>query len=69
VLLTHGQQDPVVPFAASERLQSQLRARGWEAALIGFSGGHTIDAALVPRLLEFVQACWRRPGAEADPVR
>lgn len=69
VLLTHGRQDPVVPYAASEQLQSQLRAGGWEAALIGFSGGHTIDAALLPRLRQFVQACWRRPGSEADPIR
>jgi phospholipase/carboxylesterase len=69
VLLTHGQQDPVVPYAASERLHSQLRAGGWEAALIGFRGGHTIDAALLPRLREFVQACWGRPGTEADGTR
>ncbi|MCP9927385.1 alpha/beta hydrolase [Cyanobium sp. CH-040] len=60
VLLTHGQLDPVVPHGASEELSRQLRASGRDVELLSFSGGHTIDASLLPRLRTFLQACWRR---------
>jgi phospholipase/carboxylesterase len=62
LLLTHGRQDPVVPYAASEALQQQLRDSGREVELIGFAGGHTIDGSLVPTLRRFLDYCWRRAG-------
>ncbi|MEX1317283.1 MAG: esterase [Synechococcaceae cyanobacterium] len=62
VLLTHGKLDPVVPYAASEDLRRQLRDSGRDVALIGFSGGHSIDASLFPALRDFIEACWGRPG-------
>ncbi|MGL6134528.1 MAG: alpha/beta hydrolase, partial [Prochlorococcaceae cyanobacterium] len=58
VLLTHGKQDPVVPYAASEDLRQRLQDSGREVNLIGFAGGHTIDAALFPELRAFLEACW-----------
>ena len=63
VLLTHGELDPVVPYAASEELQRQLKESGREVDLLGFAGGHTIDAGLFPARRGFLEACWCRPGA------
>ena len=55
VLLTHGHEDPVVPYAASERLQQLLLGAGGEAELLGFSGGQSIDPALFPQLRAFLK--------------
>ncbi len=58
ILLTHGEQDPVVPYGASEMLQEQLISSGREAVLIGFAGGHTIDTSLFPSLRDYLQGRW-----------
>jgi len=58
VLLTHGEQDPVVPFAASEALKEQLQAAGHGVQLLGFTGGHTIDESLFPALKSFIASQW-----------
>ncbi len=65
VLLTHGSQDPVVPFAASEEVLRRLQAAGGEAELLGFEGGHSIDPALFPALRAFLLKQWRTPGGSA----
>lgn len=56
VLLSHGEQDPVVPFAASQDLLQQLQAAGHPSRLLRFQGGHTIDASVLPELKAFVNA-------------
>ena len=58
VLLTHGEQDPVVPFAASQALQKQLEAAGHGVELLEFSGGHTIDEGLFPAMKRFIASQW-----------
>ncbi len=58
VLLTHGQQDPVVPFAASVELSERLRAGGHGVELLGFPGGHTIDMALIPSIRSAITDAW-----------
>ena len=58
VLLTHGEQDPVVPFAASQALQEQLEAAGHGVELLEFSGGHTIDEGLFPAMKRFIASQW-----------
>ena len=60
ILLTHGEQDPVVPYGASEVLQEQLHRSGIGAELIGFAGGHTIDSSLFPALRQYLSHQW--PG-------
>jgi len=58
VLLTHGEQDPVVPFGASHALQEQLQEAGHGVELLGFSGGHTIDEGLFPAMKRFIANQW-----------
>ncbi|NDG74051.1 MAG: esterase [Synechococcaceae bacterium WB8_1B_136] len=55
VLLSHGEQDPVVPFAASEEVLRRLEAAGGNAQLLPFNGGHTIDEQLLPAIAGFVR--------------
>ncbi len=55
VLLSHGEQDPVVPFEASRELQRLLAAAGQAAPLLAFPGGHTIDAQVLPAIGRFVR--------------
>jgi phospholipase/carboxylesterase len=55
VLLSHGQEDPVVPFAASEEVQRRLAQAGASAELLAFNGGHTIDASVLPPISSFVR--------------
>jgi phospholipase/carboxylesterase len=58
VLLTHGEQDPVVPFTASEEVERRLREAGGRVRRIGFRGGHGIDPALLPKLAAFLAEGW-----------
>lgn len=59
ILLTHGEQDSVVPYGASEALQQQLRRGGIDTNLISFAGGHTIDSSLFPALRDYMAGRWR----------
>ena len=58
ILLTHGEQDQVVPYGASEALHEQLRQGGIETDLISFVGGHTIDSSLFPALRHYLAGQW-----------
>ena len=55
VLLTHGREDPVVPFAASEEALRRLQAAGTTATLLPFNGGHTIDTSVLPQIAAFMR--------------
>lgn len=59
ILLTHGREDPVVPYAACEALMERLKTSGGEVALLPFSGGHGIDPALFPAMREFLARAWQ----------
>ena len=58
VLITHGEQDPVVPFAASEALEQMLQAAGGTVQRLGFAGGHGIDPGLFPAMRAALAAGW-----------
>ena len=62
VLLSHGRQDPVVPYAASEELERGLSQAGAQVELLGFNGGHGIDPELLPVVATFVQRCLATAG-------
>lgn len=57
VLLTHGTDDPVVPYEASEEIARRLTEASGDVQLRGFSGGHTIDPGLFAVLKEFLKQC------------
>jgi len=65
VLLSHGREDPVVPYAASEALLRELidgaEAAGGAVKLLPFNGGHGIDPELLPSLRDFVRRCLHTP--------
>jgi phospholipase/carboxylesterase len=57
IVMSHGRQDPILPFAVSEQLRDQLVAAGAKVTWTPFSGGHEIPmppvaaaAALLRRL-------------------
>ncbi|MEA5411345.1 dienelactone hydrolase family protein [Synechococcus sp. BA-120 BA3] len=58
ILLTHGEQDPVVPFAASEALERSLAEAGGSVRRIAFPGGHSIDPELIAPMREFLVRGW-----------
>jgi len=62
VLLSHGREDPVVPFAASQEVQRRLEEAGRTAELLAFNGGHTIDTSVLPPISAFVRQRLGAPG-------
>jgi phospholipase/carboxylesterase len=58
VLLTHGEQDEVVPVRACGELARLLRQAGGSVEPLRFRGGHGIDPALLPRLRSFLAESW-----------
>jgi len=58
ILLTHGEQDPVVPFAASAALERSLAEAGGSVRRIAFPGGHSIDPELIAPVREFLVRGW-----------
>jgi phospholipase/carboxylesterase len=59
ILLTHGEQDPVVPFAASLALERSLAEAGGSVRRIAFPGGHCIDPDLIATMRDFLFSSWR----------
>ncbi|WP_166827811.1 alpha/beta hydrolase [Thalassoroseus pseudoceratinae] len=48
ILISHGTQDPILPFAAAEWLRDLFQSSGWPVEFIEFDGPHTIpQAALI----------------------
>ncbi len=62
ILLTHGEQDPVVPFAASQALEQRLMEAGGSVRRIPFPGGHCIDPDLIAPMRDFLYTGWRASG-------
>jgi phospholipase/carboxylesterase len=54
VFLSHGRQDPVLPFAGSESLRSLLEANGFSVTWLPFDGGHEIAPAALEALRPFI---------------
>lgn len=54
VLLSHGQSDPILPFAHSERLRDVLSNAGLQVRWVPFSGGHAIPPVVIDQLSAFL---------------
>jgi phospholipase/carboxylesterase len=55
-LLSHGRQDPVVPFASGDDARALLERHGFPVIWRPFDGGHTIPAPLLPEMARFLFA-------------
>ena len=58
ILLTHGDQDPMVAPGASAEVERALKAAGGSVQRLTFPGGHGIDPALLPTLRAFLEEGW-----------
>ena len=56
VLQSHGQLDPLLPFAMAERLRDALTAGGAHVEFLPFRGGHEIPMPVLARLGAFLSA-------------
>src|SRR5579871_6376615 len=56
VLQSHGHDDPLLPFAAAERLRDLLAASGLDVEFVPFRGGHEIPDGVLERLGAFLRA-------------
>ena len=59
ILLTHGDQDPMVAPGASAEVERALKAAGGSVQRLTFPGGHGIDPTLLPSLRAFLEEGWR----------
>jgi phospholipase/carboxylesterase len=55
VFISHGREDPLLPFALSERLRDALQAHGFTVIFLPFTGGHTIPPSAVEGLRTFIR--------------
>ncbi|MEO7036258.1 MAG: alpha/beta fold hydrolase [Polyangiaceae bacterium] len=54
VFISHGREDPVLPFSGAERMKTELEERGLDVTWQPFSGGHQIPDAVVTGLRTFL---------------
>lgn len=55
LLLSHGRSDPLLSFAAAERLRAQLTGAGATVTWVPFEGFHEIPPRVVSALVEFLR--------------
>ena len=55
-VISHGQNDPVLPFNGAERLRDFLRAAGLDATWVPFRGGHEIPASALQAAAKVINA-------------
>ena len=55
ILIAHGRQDHVLPFAIMERFQQRLKAFGSDVTWVPFDGGHEIPPLVIDAVNAFVQ--------------
>jgi len=53
-LQSHGTADPVIPFAAAQKLYNCLKGAGLEGSLISFPGGHEIPMPVLQKTKTFI---------------
>ncbi|MCC6216839.1 MAG: hypothetical protein IT376_18415 [Polyangiaceae bacterium] len=56
-LLSHGREDPMLPFSAAEELRDQLTEAGIDVRWVPFRGGHGIGDAVLNGLGDLLSEC------------
>ena len=54
LFLSHGQEDPVLPFSGAQRMKAELEQHGFAVNFQSFHGGHEIPQAVVSELARFL---------------
>jgi len=54
VVISNGEQDPMIPAQMSRRLAGQLRDRGADVVELPHPGGHQISAAVLPQISNLI---------------
>lgn len=52
VFMSHGREDPIVPFGRAERMREVLEANGFEVEFHVHGGGHEVDSAAIDEFRE-----------------
>ncbi len=65
VFLAHGRTDAQLPFEGSEAFRQKLEESNYEVEWVPFDGGHTISAAVVLRLNDYLNEIL--PAADSRP--
>ena len=60
VFMSHGREDPLLPFALAEALRDAMKAAGLEVEWVPFSGGHGVAPQVIDALNGFVRRCLKR---------
>jgi phospholipase/carboxylesterase len=55
VIMSHGREDPLLPFALAEELRDAFVAAGLEVEWVPFSGGHGVAPQVIDALSAFVR--------------
>ncbi|HHH11614.1 MAG TPA: phospholipase, partial [Sorangium sp.] len=55
VLQSHGQQDPLLPYALAEKLRNSMVGAGMPVTWVPFAGGHGIAPIVLDALSDFIQ--------------
>ncbi|MDB4972291.1 MAG: Phospholipase/carboxylesterase family protein [Myxococcaceae bacterium] len=55
VLQTHGQRDPLLPYAEAERLRDMFLAARADVTFVGFPGGHELPPVTLEALGKFIK--------------
>jgi phospholipase/carboxylesterase len=53
-VVSHGQNDPILPFAAAERLRDFLTKAGLEVTWVPFRGGHEIPPSVLDAVAKLI---------------
>ncbi len=65
VVVSHGQGDPILPFAGAERLRDFLAGAGLDVKWIPFRGGHEIPPPALQALARLIRDAAPAPAAPA----
>lgn len=55
-LVSHGRQDPILPFGIASRLRAELEGSGLEVSWVPFDGGHGIAPEVLRTLAAMIEA-------------
>ncbi|MDB4989330.1 MAG: Phospholipase/carboxylesterase family protein [Myxococcaceae bacterium] len=54
ILQTHGQRDPILPYADAERLRDMFLSAGADLTFVSFPGGHELPPITLEALTKFI---------------